>query len=109
MREICTSGSMSGEGKRSVGHTAPSNRASPRLYSVRSALFAISAKSPVYPQHRTYCGIAANRRFGPSLCEKSHRQKKRRIVFFVAFSRRQLLALFVFKSDEIETEVLNPN
>src|SRR5258705_11942954 len=24
-------------------------------------------------------------RFGPRLCEKSHRQKKRRIVFFVVF------------------------
>jgi hypothetical protein len=36
--------------------------------------------------------------YGPSLCEKSHRQKKRRIIFFVVFSRRQLLALFDFKS-----------
>ena len=32
MREIRTSGSMSGEGKRSVGRMAPSNRASLRLY-----------------------------------------------------------------------------
>jgi hypothetical protein len=32
MREICTSGSMSGEWKRSVGRKAPSHRASPRLY-----------------------------------------------------------------------------
>ena len=32
MREIRTSGSMSGERKRSDGHMAPSNRASPRLY-----------------------------------------------------------------------------
>jgi hypothetical protein len=30
---------------------------------------------------------------GPSLCEKSHRQKERRIIFFVVFSRRQLLAV----------------
>jgi hypothetical protein len=32
MPEIGTSGSMSGDGKRSVGHGAPSNRAHPRLY-----------------------------------------------------------------------------
>jgi hypothetical protein len=32
MREIRTSGSMSGERKRSDGLTAPSNRAAPRLY-----------------------------------------------------------------------------
>jgi hypothetical protein len=55
----------------------------------------------LYVEHDVLCGS--------SLCEKSHRQKKRRIIFFVVFSRRQLLALFVFKSDEIETEVLNQN
>jgi hypothetical protein len=32
MRENRTSGSMSGERKRSDGHMAPSNRATPRLY-----------------------------------------------------------------------------
>ena len=32
MREIRTSGSMSGERKRSDGRMAPSHRASPRLY-----------------------------------------------------------------------------
>ena len=32
MPEIGTSGSMSGDGKRGVGHKAPSYRAHPRLY-----------------------------------------------------------------------------
>ena len=35
MREIRTSGSMSGERKRSDGRMAPSHRASPRLYPYR--------------------------------------------------------------------------
>ena len=68
---------------------------------------------PTTPFTGTVCAsqqiLAADDRLGSRLCEKSHRQKKRRIVFFVVFSRRQLLALFVFKSNEIETEVLNPN
>jgi hypothetical protein len=62
-----------------------------------------------YPSRAAQKRTFGNRRLGPRLCEKSHRQKKRRIVFFVVFSRRQLLALFVFKPDEIETEILNPN
>jgi len=33
-------------------------------------IFAISAQSPVYPQHRTYCGNAVNRRSGPILLQK---------------------------------------
>ena len=39
MRENRTSGSMSGEGKRSVGRMAPSNRASPRLYPYGTSVY----------------------------------------------------------------------
>ncbi len=45
MREIRTSGSMSGERKRSDGLSAPSNRASPRLYPYGSCKKSISAVS----------------------------------------------------------------
>ncbi len=37
MPAIGTSGSMSGDGKRGVGHSAPSYRAHPRLYHLRKA------------------------------------------------------------------------
>ncbi len=42
MPEIGTSGSMSGDGKRGVGQSAPSHRARPRLYCANFPLFPIS-------------------------------------------------------------------
>ncbi len=45
MREIRTSGSMSGERKRSDGLSAPSNRASPRLYPYGASPYAVATRS----------------------------------------------------------------
>ena len=50
MPEIGTSGSMSGDGKRGVGQSAPSHRARPRLYSVPSEMESVGCVGGVDPE-----------------------------------------------------------
>jgi hypothetical protein len=52
MPAIGTAGSTSGDGKRSVGHSAPSYRAHPRLY--RSGPAGMSASPPLTGADRTF-------------------------------------------------------
>jgi len=51
-------------------------------------------------QLRTYRCAAANRRFGPRLCENVRARERRRIVFSIVFSRLWRSAFLFFKLTE---------